>query len=55
MSNQKVVVKIIDKVGNHRETFTFHNDERTDHSMIRKAFSSRMREFMNKGQIKMKE
>lgn len=55
MSNQKGVVKIIGKVENHRETFTFHDDERTDYSMIRKAFSSSVRELLGEGQIKMKE
>ena len=48
MSNEKVVVQIIDKVGNHGKTFTFHNNEGTNHGMIRKAFSSRMRELLNK-------
>jgi len=34
MSNEKVIVKIIDKVRNHGETFTFHNNEGTNHSVI---------------------
>ena len=34
MSNQKIIVKIIDKVGNHGETFTFHDNKGTNHSVI---------------------
>lgn len=54
MSNEKVVIQIIGKVRDHREAFTFHDDEKTDHGMIGKAFSYSIREFLNKGQIKMK-
>lgn len=34
MSDEKVIVQVIDKVGAPRESFTFHNDKGTNHRMI---------------------
>ena len=34
MRNQKIIVKIIDKIGNHGETFAFHDNKGTNHSVI---------------------
>lgn len=34
MGNKKIVIEIIDKVGNHGEAFTFHDDEGTNHGMV---------------------
>jgi len=31
MSDEKVVVEVMDKVRNHGETFTFHNNKGTDY------------------------
>ncbi len=39
MSDQKVIVEVINEIGDHGEPFTLHNDEGTDHGMIGKAFS----------------
>ena len=36
--DEKVVVQVIDKVGNHGKTFAFHNDKGTDHGMGGKTF-----------------
>jgi len=47
--NEKVVVKVIEKVGDHGKAFTFHNSKGTDHSMSGKAFQSSKRVFLNKG------
>ena len=32
--NEKVIVKIIKKLRNHRKAFAFHDDEGTDHGMV---------------------
>ena len=40
MGNQKVVIKIIDKVCYHGKTVTFHNNKGTDHGMVGKAFAN---------------
>lgn len=49
MCDEKIVVEIIDKVGKHGETFALHDNERTEHCMIGKAFSSGFRKFRNRG------
>ncbi len=33
MCDEKIVVKIIDKVGKHGETFALHDNERTEHNL----------------------
>lgn len=49
ISNEKVVVKIVDKVRNHGKTFAFHDNEGTNHRVAGKAFPSGFREFPDKG------
>ncbi len=41
MGNEKVVVKIINKVCYHGEAFAFHDNEGTDQGMVGKTFTSR--------------
>lgn len=52
MGNEKVVVQVIDKVGNHGKTFAFHNNKGTNHGMVRKAFSSCVCIFRNRRKVK---
>lgn len=47
ISNEKVVVKIIDKVSNHGKTFAFHDNEDTNHKVVGKVFLSVFREFLD--------
>lgn len=49
MSDEKIVVEVIDKVGKHGEAFAFHDNKRTDHSMIGKALTSDKGIFPNRG------
>lgn len=49
MSNEKVVVKVIKKVSNHRKAFAFHDNKGTDHSMVGKTLSSGSGVFLNRG------
>lgn len=49
MSKEKVVVKVIKKVSDHRKTFAFHDNKGTDHSMVGKTFSSGSGVFLNRG------
>lgn len=39
VSNEKVVVQIIKKVGYHGKAFAFHNNKRADHGMAGKTFT----------------
>nr|DAV08309.1 MAG TPA: hypothetical protein [Bacteriophage sp.] len=55
MSNEKVVIQIINKVRNHGKAFTFHNDKSTNHSMVRKTFSPCNRVFLNGREVKIQE
>ena len=47
MGNEKVIIQIINKVRYHGKAFAFHNNERTEHSMVRKTFPSGGRVFLN--------
>ena len=47
MGNKKVVAQIIDQIGDHGKTFTLHDNESTDHRMVRKSFAAGLREFLN--------
>ena len=55
MSNEKVVVKVIMKVSNHRKAFAFHDNKGADHSMVGKPFSSGFGVFPNSGEVKIQE
>ena len=55
MSNEKVVIQIINKVRNHGKTFTFHNNKRTNHSMVGKTFPPCERVFLNGRKVKIQE
>ena len=55
MGNEKVIVKVVNKIGNHRETFAFHDNESADHSVIGETFASGFGEFRNKGKIQAEE
>lgn len=55
MSNEKVVVEIVNKIRNHRETFAFHDNERADQGVVGKPFPSVFWEFRNKGKIQVEE
>lgn len=47
MSDKKVVIQIINEVGNHGESFAFHSNKGTNHGMVGKAFPSGFRVFLN--------
>lgn len=47
VSNEKVIIQIIDKVCNHGETFAFHYNKGTNHGMVGKAFASGFRVLLN--------
>ncbi len=49
MGNEKIVIEIIDKISDHGEAFTFHDNEGTDHGMVGKTFSPGFGEFRYKG------
>ncbi len=53
--DEKVVVEIIDKIGNQGEAFTFHYNKGTDHGMVGKAFVVSLWVFRNGRQIEMQE
>ena len=55
MGNEKIVIEIIDKVSNHGEAFTFHDNEGTNHGVVGKTFTSRFWVFLNERQIKIQE
>ena len=55
MGNEKIVIEIIDKVGDQGESLTFHDKEGADHGMAGKTFTSRFRVFLNGRQIKIQE
>ena len=55
VGNKKVVIKVVDQIGNHRKPFAFHHDESTDHGMRGKAPATSMRILRDKGQIETKE
>lgn len=55
MGNEKIVIEIIDKISDHGEAFTFHDNEGTDHGMAGKTFTSRFWVFLNERQIKIQE
>lgn len=55
MGNEKVVIQIICKIRYHGKSFAFYNNKGTDHSMVRKTFSSGGRVLLNRGEIKIKE
>ena len=55
MGNEKVIVKVVNKIRNHRETFAFHDNESADHSVIGESFASGFGEFRNKGKIQAEE
>lgn len=55
MSNEKVVIQIINKIGNHGKTFPFHNNKSTNHSMVGKFFSPCDRVFLNGRKVKIQE
>ncbi len=55
MGNEKIVIEIIDKISDHGEAFTFHDNEGTDHGMVGKTFASRFWVFRNERQIKIQE
>ena len=40
MSNQKVIIKIINKVCDYGKVFAFHDNECTDYSVVGKSFPS---------------
>ena len=47
MSDKKVVIQRSDELGNHGETFAFHNNKGTNYGMVGKAFLSGFRVFLN--------
>ncbi len=49
VGNQGIVMEKVDQGGNHGKPFTFHDKKRKNHSMGGKAFSSRLREFRDRG------
>lgn len=51
VSDEKVVVQVIDKVGYHGEAFTLHHNKSTNHGMTGKSPASGFRVFLNKGQL----
>ena len=55
MGNEKVVIEIINKVGYHGKTFTFHNNKRTNHSMVRKTFPSGGRVLLDGREVKIQK
>ena len=55
MSNEKVIVKVVNKIRNHREAFAFHDNESTDHGVVGESFPSGFGEFRDKGKIQVEE
>lgn len=55
MRNKKVIIQIIDKLGNHGKPFAFHNDKGADHGVGGKAFAACSGMQRNRGQIEMKK
>lgn len=55
MCDEKVIVEIINKIGDHGKAFTFHDNKRTDQGMIRKAFPSAGRILRNGRQIQIQK
>lgn len=55
MSKKKIIVEVVDKVKNHGEIFAFHDNERSEHSMVGKTFPAGFGEFQDKGKIKVQE
>lgn len=53
--DETVVIKIIDKIGNHGKTFAFHNDKGADHGVVGKAFPFCLGICRNGRQIKVEE
>lgn len=48
MGDKKVIIEVIDQISDHGKAFVFHDNERTDYSMIRKAFPAGFGIFRNK-------
>ena len=55
MSNEKVIVEVVNKIRNHRETFAFHDNERADHDVVGKPVPAVFGEFRDKGEIQVEE
>ena len=52
MSNEKVIVEVVNKIRNHRETFAFHDNER---DVVGKPVPAGFGEFRDKGEIQVEE
>lgn len=48
MCNKKVIVKVVNKIRNHRETFAFHDNESADQGVVGEAFLFGFGEFRDK-------
>ena len=55
MGNKKVIVKVVNKIRNHRETFAFHDNESADHGVVGETFPSGFGKFGEKGKIQVEE
>lgn len=55
VGNEKVIIQIIGKVGNHGKAFAFHHNKSTDHSVVGKAFTAGFGICRNRRQIKIKK
>jgi hypothetical protein len=55
MGNEKVIIQIINKVRNHREAFTFHNNKCTNHGVVRKSSATCGRVLLNRGKVEIEE
>lgn len=53
--NEKVIVKVVDKVGNHGKAFAFHDDKGANHGVVGKAFPSGFGIWRNGRQVEVKE
>ena len=55
MSDEKVVIQIINKVRYHGKAFTFHNNKSANHGVVRKSLTTCGRVLLDRGKVELEE